>query len=124
MTDKTVELSDLNGKIIASISGLDKGSDEVYIITTCGDNYRFMHHQDCCECVDLNDFEADTDDFSHALVLSAEEVDGEGVADQEGESCTWTFYKIETDKGGLWMRWLGESNGYYSESVDFERLEK
>lgn len=119
---KTVELSELNGKVIKEIKGLEKSSEEVDIHTECGKHYRFYHDQDCCESVDLDDFEGDADHLVGALIVSAEEVASEapeGREDEWTESQTWTFYKIETNKGGIWMRWLGESNGYYSESVEF-----
>jgi hypothetical protein len=50
----------------------------------------------------------------------AEEVSNyEREAPPDADSYTWTFYRFATVKGTVTVRWLGESNGYYSESVSF-----
>jgi len=110
-------LDELVGEKLVSVGGLEKGSEEVTFVTESGKAIMLYHSQNCCESVDLADFESDVEDFFGAMVISAEEVSRE-EKDIEWGSQTWTFYKIETDKGGLWMRWIGESNGYYSEDVD------
>lgn len=121
--DLHVELSDLVGKTIKEIKGMEKDSEAVDIHTECGNIYRFFHKQDCCENVWLEDFDAEVDDLLGSVVLSAEEVSNI-QEDNEWGSQTWTFYKIETNKGGIWMRWCGESNGYYSEDVSFIHVNK
>jgi hypothetical protein len=93
--------------------------DEMVFTSTDGKKYKFLHYQDCCEHVYIEDIEGDIKDLEGAPILIAEEVSSES-ADEFGESCTWTFYKFATNKGHVTVRWLGESNGFYSESVDFE----
>ena len=70
------------------------------------------------ESVSLEDFNGDVNYLRGATVISAEE--RVECPDNEGnyESVTYTFYDIQTDKGSLWLRWYGTSNGYYSESVN------
>lgn len=107
---------------IVSITGLEKGSDRLVFQMMTG-TLTLEHHQDCCERVVIEDFEGDHEDLVGQVLLEAEEVvDGNGKR-QRGktpefaDSTTWTFYKFRTTKGDLWVRWLGESNGYYSERV-------
>lgn len=117
------ELNSLVGKKISSISGLEKGSDEVFINTECGDGFVLFHAQDCCECVDLDDFETTSNSLLGGEVLLFEERTSCGDEDY-GDTFTWTFYELKTTKGDLSMKWYGTSNGYYSESVYFAKVNK
>lgn len=113
----------LVGQTITDVKGLEVSSGEVRINTLEGNSYRLFHEQSCCEGVYIAEIDGDSSDLVGGLVTSAEEVIGETPVDYkfqyEPESYTWTFYKINTSKGSVFIRWLGESNGYYSESVSF-----
>lgn len=123
MEDK--DISELIGKIITQI---DNNSDE--IIFHCeNEKYKMYHSQDCCENVSIDDIEGDLNDLLNTPILQAEEVSNpeyekEWLSKQEyqPESFTWTFYKLATVKGYVTIKWLGESNGYYSESVEFVKI--
>lgn len=120
-----VKFSELVGKTIVAIEG-GRGDDTLKIRCSDGTEYRQHHSQDCCESVDIDDIVGDLADVIGSPVLAAEESSSdenpEGVKPPEyQDSFTWTFYKIDTAKGGVTIRWYGASNGYYSERVDFTR---
>lgn len=109
------EFKELEGHVIVKTDGVHEGSGEVIIITETH-RFKMYHEQDCCENVELHDFEYSLhDDLIGATVLEAEK--STSNYEEASESGTWTFYKLKTTKGELWMRWLGTSNGYYSEGV-------
>jgi len=107
------------GKTFVKVTG-SVGEDEMLFETADGQRFVFTHMQDCCESVDINDITGDLQDLVGEPLLVAEEVRGATPEPDEEhcESYTYTFYKFATRKGYVDVRWLGESNGYYSESVD------
>lgn len=93
--------------------------EDMITITTSQGTFIFHHEQDCCEYVRIEDITGDIQDLVGHPLLLAEEVSSEDEpAPANPDSYTWTFYKFATIKGYVDVRWLGESNGYYSESVD------
>ena len=110
----------LVGKTIIRTQG-SRHDDEFVIETECGLVFKFFHYQDCCESVYIEDIIGDLDDLMGIPVVMAEEVYNADTPDdtekETYDSFTWTFYRIATQKGLVVLRFLGESNGYYSESV-------
>ena len=110
--------ADLIGLELSSVDGGGVGDSEVMLTFKDGEKVNLFHRQDCCEHVSINDVDGDIQDLVGGIVVEFEEVSNyEGEEREHAESYTWTFYKIGTTKGFVNMRWLGESNGYYSESV-------
>ena len=138
------EIEELKGKVLTSIENLQ---DEE-LIFTCedGSKYRMYHSQDCCEDVSIDDIVGELDDLLNSPILLAEEVVSTEMTDEQkaemedeklkcekegrryygytDESFTWTFYKLSTIKGDVTIKWYGQSNGYYSESVDFVKADE
>jgi len=116
------EFKDLEGKTLAYIG---KTYNQLIFVTDKNQVYRAFHKQSCCENVEIEDICGDLNDLIGSPILLAEEVTnsednfGKIITDR---SFTWTFYKLATKKGYVTIRWLGTSTGYYSEKVDFERI--
>lgn len=104
------------------------GDDEILFTMEGGDQYKLYHERDCCEMVSIEDICGHWDDLIGQRLLVAEEShsdpDFESPTDRdyEPESETWTFYRLGSAKGFVTIRWYGTSNGYYSETVDFEKV--
>jgi len=91
------------------------GNDAVFLATDHG-VFMFTHNQDCCEHVRLESLTGWSG--TGGLVGLAEERTESKEDEGNWESQTATFYTIRTTGDDIDMRWIGESNGFYSESVD------
>lgn len=114
----------LIGRVLVRAEASDA---DVEFEDTEGNIFRLEHRQDCCESVYVESVVGDLKDLVGSPILMAEEV--ENMEEQgplaEGEmSYTWTFYKLATRKGYVDIRFYGTSNGYYSETVDFNHIER
>ena len=110
-----IQISELVGRTFSSV---DYDQESRVLTFTSGDNGPtvYMEHlQDCCENVYLEDIGGDLFDLEGSEILRAEENSEEGEDDYGTH--TWTFYRIDTRRGSVCLRWFGESNGYYSEDV-------
>jgi hypothetical protein len=129
-----MEINALLGKTLSSVT-VNDDQDEIIFECVDGVKYKMYHQQDCCEGVSIEDINGDLSDLIGSPILLAEETsstenpkdiqeqkDGGSEKWDYQDSFTWTFYKLATIKGYVDIRWYGESNGYYSESVDFVEI--
>ena len=111
------DIKDMVGK---KVLGIYYDEENFQILT--GDGvYAFYHEQSCCESVWLTQVDGISDKIIGSRIVIAEVVTDE--KDTEHGHITWSFYKIGTNKGMIDFRFQGESNGYYSETVDLIKIE-
>lgn len=137
-----INFLDLVGKIL---KGIYIDSTKSILIFDFVDSIIAMHHyQNCCESVNIVEVSGVCPIIRPQEVLYVEEVTSNSMEDMlvrdseismdiifrineinfenNYESATYTFYKLTTATMDLFIRWNGESNGYYSETVDIDEL--
>ena len=117
-----MELQDLVGKtcvIIQNKSGDNyiRAYDEEFCMYFSDMTIvNFRHKQQCCENVRIAEIIGDPNDLIGRPLRLCEEA----IAPGDLPNSTSTWYKFVTNEGSVTIRWLGESNGYYSEKVDYK----
>lgn len=94
--------------------------DEDGFTLNTGEKFIFHHFQDCCERVGHYETEGDYNSVLNSPITEFTDR-GEEHPNHSGkyyESHTWTTYTIIAENGGcVKIYFLGESNGYYGESM-------
>lgn len=107
--------------------------DEVKLAVELSDGILyFIHEQDCCEDVYLDDGLEDLKSMVGEKILNAYEAkSSDAVVPADAlesatvyDSYTYTFYNISTAKHDTCLRFIGISNGYYSEDMDIAYIPK
>jgi len=123
-----MKFEDLKGKTILYIN---ISEDKECMEFGCDDGfrYRLMYHHDCCANCEIIDICGDLEDIIGSPLVVAELVthkdenpEGVKIPEYTDISFTWSFYKLDTTKGGVTIRWYGSSNSYYSEKVTLGKL--
>ena len=120
-------VSDLVGETLTKVIGLEKGSEKVFFHCESGKVFKMYHSIECCESVYLEDIAGDIDDLVNGKSINlSEEVSNIDFPKpsflKANDDYTWTFYRIQAGGCVVTLRWLGHSNGYYSERASFCRV--
>lgn len=113
-------ITEFEGKTLISVTYF-KNLEELAFLFSDNSKYVMFHEQDCCESVYLEDGFDDLKELVGQEILQAYVTTNNEISEW-GDSTTWTYYTINTFYGSASLRWVGESNGYYSESVSLERV--
>lgn len=115
-----MNIDELKGEVLTHI---DAGGDEIMLTTQSGRKIRIFHSQDCCESVSIEGIDGELHKLvGKVLIDTSEEIDRENNPPEYPDSWTRTIHTFKVDDATVIVRWMGESNGYYSESVDIAEL--
>ena len=112
--NRAIDIAQIQGMTITSV--VYKEANESLLIHLNTHVLEMIHHQDCCESVYLADVVGSFEDLIGYPLLEV----SESTVDigNEDISSTASYYNFKTLKASVQLRWVGESNGYYSETID------
>ena len=111
---------ELEGQTVKELHIEEDGS-EVHIKTETHDFYLY-HAQDCCEWVRVVEVDGVPDNIIGQRITFSEQDNRPGTRTiVNDESHTWTSFELRTNDHCLRFYFLGESNGYYGETVNIKK---
>jgi serine/threonine protein phosphatase PrpC len=112
----------LVGEVLDAVD-IDKEENQILLTTRSGRKFLVYHEQDCCEKVQIVGQDGNFDNLIGKPLIEARDfaVDtGESESDYDSQTTTTLVFRV--DDQTVVSRWVGDSNGYYSESVDIAEL--
>lgn len=123
-----VDMCELVGKIFVSYE-ICQYKEYIKFFDIHGNYYIFYHDIQCCEQVYIDDICGDLNDLLFTEILKSEMVSSEMSEDDLNKKEAyndwgeWYFYKLDTIKGSVTLRWCGISINY-STKVVVEYIDK
>ena len=117
-----IEMDKLVGKVFVSYE-ICQYKEFIKFFDCEGNCYIFYHDIECCEQVYIDDICGDLDDLLFTAILKSEMISSEMSEDElnqkeaYNEWGEWYFYKLDTIKGGVTLRWCGISTNYSTKVV-------
>ena len=117
---KHVEFSALVGEVLDAVD-IDREENQILLTTRSGRKFLVYHEQDCCETVAISGQDGSFDKLIGKVIVEVRDI-AVDTGDDEIDSQTTTTLVFRVDDQTIISRWIGDSNGYYSESVDIAEL--
>lgn len=111
-----MEIEELVGQKLIYID-IDPEENRIMLTTESGRKILIHHNQDCCEIVRIEDTAGNWAELIGKVIVEATHESHEADSESGYESCTRTALTFKADDATVISRWIGTSNGYYSEEV-------
>lgn len=120
---KHAAVGDLVGEVLKYVD-VDERGNEIILTTESGRRFIIYHDQECCETVKIEDTQGNWHELVGKVITEATHraVEREDPPPEYPDSWTRTTLTFRVDGATVITRWIGESNGYYSEDVDIAEI--